>query len=226
MDASTRINADFDRAVVDRPEQAVWVGSPLRGVTRRMLDRVGGEVARATSLVRYAPHSRFAQHVHGGGEEILVLEGVFDDEYGSYPAGVYLRNPRGTRHAPHSESGCLLLVKLHQFAASDDTRLCLDTAVGKWIPAGVPNVMMQRLHVHGDEQVSLERWAPGSDCVRAVPEGGEELYLLEGSLGDALLGADAHYPAGTWLRSPPAPARRVHSAEGCLLYRKTGHLPI
>lgn len=225
METSTRINADFDRAVIDRPEQAVWVGSPLPGVTRRMLDRVGGEVARATSLVRYAPRSHFDPHVHGGGEEILVLEGVFGDEYGHYPAGTYLRNPRGTRHAPYSEPGCLLLVKLHQFAENDDTQLRLDTTDGKWIPADVPNVTMQRLHEYGAEQVSLERWAPGSDVVRGIPKGGEELYILEGSLEGTLSNADDRYPVGTWLRSPMAPTQHLHSTEGCLLYRKTGHLP-
>jgi hypothetical protein len=31
-----------------------------------------------------------------GGEEILVLDGVFQDEQGSYPAGSWLRNPAGS----------------------------------------------------------------------------------------------------------------------------------
>ncbi|GAL13613.1 hypothetical protein JCM19233_4618 [Vibrio astriarenae] len=52
------------------------------------LDRVGGEVARATSIVRYKPNSAFSPHTHDGGEEFFVLEGVFSDEHGDYPQGV------------------------------------------------------------------------------------------------------------------------------------------
>lgn len=221
MDDSTRINADFDRVVIERPEQAVWVDSPLPGVTRRMLDRVGGEVARATSLVRYAPNSRFDPHVHGGGEEILVLDGVFGDEAGHYPAGSYLRNPRGSRHAPYSGPGCLLLVKLHQFAADDAVQICHDTGTGDWEPGDAPGIERQWLHRHGREQVTLERWRAGSSVDRMAPPGGEELFVIEGELGEAA----ARYPAGTWLRNPAGTPRALTSTAGCKLYRKTGHLP-
>jgi len=63
-----------------------------------MLDRIGEEVAQATSIVRYAAGSHFDRHVHDGGEEILVPHGVFSDEYGDYPAGAYVRNPPGASH--------------------------------------------------------------------------------------------------------------------------------
>ena len=79
------------------------------GVDRRPLDRIGEEVARATSIVRYAPGSRFSAHTHGGGEEFIVLDGVFQDEHGDYPPGTYVRNPPGTRHTPGSEPGRLPL---------------------------------------------------------------------------------------------------------------------
>ena len=95
-----RLNADFSKRVVIRPDDYEWVASPMPGVERMMLDRIGDEVARATSLVRYAPNSRFSAHVHGGGEEFLVLEGTFADEHGQYPAGTYIRNPIGTGHTP------------------------------------------------------------------------------------------------------------------------------
>jgi anti-sigma factor ChrR (cupin superfamily) len=88
-----------------RPSDACWQPSPLPGVQRWMLDRVGDEVARATSLVRYEPGSRFERHAHGGGEEILVLEGVLSDEIGDYVCGTYLRNPPGSAHEPHSRRG-------------------------------------------------------------------------------------------------------------------------
>ena len=75
------VNADFSRRVVVRPDDYEWVDSPMPGVERMMLDRVGEESARATSLVRYAPNSSFSQHVHSGGEEFYVLEGEFADEH-------------------------------------------------------------------------------------------------------------------------------------------------
>src|SRR6516164_2585646 len=79
------INADFSKRVAVHAARLPWVPSPMKGVDRRMLDRVGDEVARATSIVRYAPHSHFSPHTHGGGEEFLVLEGVFQDEHGDFP---------------------------------------------------------------------------------------------------------------------------------------------
>ncbi len=100
-----------------------------------MLDRVGDEVARATSLVRYAANSQFTPHVHGGGEEFFVLEGTFGDEHQQYPAGTYVRNPIGTRHTPHvGADGCVILVKLHQFSEHDDTQLVIDTCASSWRP--------------------------------------------------------------------------------------------
>ncbi|SFU52592.1 cupin domain-containing protein [Nitrosospira multiformis] len=91
-----RINDDLSQPVIVQAGKMDWRPSPAPGVDRRMLFRIGGEVARATSIVRYAPGSVFPRHTHGGGEEILVLDGVFQDEHGDYPAGSYLRNPPGT----------------------------------------------------------------------------------------------------------------------------------
>ena len=106
-----QLNADFSQRALIRPTDSPWVASPMPGVERRMLDRIGDEVARATSIVRYAPGSHFDRHVHDGGEEILVLEGVFSDEHGDYPAGTWLRSPDGSAHQPYSETGCLIWVK-------------------------------------------------------------------------------------------------------------------
>lgn len=81
-----------------------------------------GEVARATSIVRYSPGSRFSPHEHGGGEEFLVLEGVFSDEHGDDGPGTYVRNPVGSAHAPFSAAGCTILVKLRQMDPADQSR--------------------------------------------------------------------------------------------------------
>ena len=117
------LNADFSQRVAVHAARLPWVASPIAGVDRRMLDRIGEEVARATSIVRYAPASRFSAHTHGGGEEFLVLDGVFQDEHGDYPAGSYVRNPPTSRHTPGSASGCILFVKLWQFDLEDRTKV-------------------------------------------------------------------------------------------------------
>jgi len=88
----------------DRTQLRIVTPSPIPGVDRRMLDRIGDAVARATSIVRYAPHSHFSAHTHGGGEEFLVLDGVFQDEHGDYlsePLGVVRPVPIGDVDRPH-----------------------------------------------------------------------------------------------------------------------------
>src|SRR5271157_1852727 len=157
------LNADFSQRVVVHAARLAWVASPMAGVERRMLDRIGDEVARATSIVRYAPGSNFSPHTHGGGEEFFVLEGVFQDEHGEFPAGSYVRNPPTTRHTPGSVPGCTLFVKLWQFDLSDRTQVRIDTATMRYQPAiGRPGVALIPLFCDGCEDVRLERWAPGA----------------------------------------------------------------
>ena len=110
------IFADLTEAAFADTEAMAWLTSPSPGVERKPLDRDGGEVARATSVVRYAAGSRFSPHRHERGEEFLVLDGVFADEHGRYPAGSYVRNPPGSAHAPFSDEGCTILVKVGHLA--------------------------------------------------------------------------------------------------------------
>lgn len=215
------VNTDFATRVVIRPEDRQWILSPAGGVERVMLDRIGDEVARATSLVRYAPGSAFPEHVHGGGEEILVLEGVFADEHGEYPAGTYLRNPTGTRHRPRSDAGCLLFVKLWQFQPGDDEQKVVPTSAGAWSPGLVDGLSVMPLHQYGTEGVALVRWAPGTAFHRHQHWSGEEILVLDGVFEDE----HGAYPAGSWLRSPHGSQHTPFSATGCLIYVKTGHLP-
>lgn len=215
------INADLTSRAVMRAEDAIWAPSPLPGVERRMLDRDGDEVARATSIVRYSAGSRFSRHVHGGGEEFLVLDGIFSDAHGSYPKGTYVRNPPGSAHAPWSDPGCTLFVKLRQFAADDTAHVVIDTTRATWLPGLVEGLTVLPLHGHGTEQVSLVRWAPGTRFQRHRHYGGEEVLVLEGVFADE----HGSYPAGTWLRSPSMSEHRPFSEEGCLIYVKVGHLP-
>jgi anti-sigma factor ChrR (cupin superfamily) len=215
-----RLNADFDQRVVLRPDARRWVDSPMPGVERQMLDRIGEEVARATTIVRYAPGSRFSEHVHGGGEEFLVLEGTFSDETGDFPVGSYVRNPVGSAHAPHSADGCTILVKLHQFDPADQTRVSVRTRDAGFVPGLVPGLTVLPLHQWGTESVALVRWAPGTRFQPHQHFGGEEIFVLEGTFEDE----HGQYPAGTWMRSPHGSIHTPFSEHGCLIYVKTGHL--
>lgn len=216
-----RINADFAARVVVDTEALDWVPSPMAGVERRMLDRLGDEVARATSLVRYAPGSAFSAHTHGGGEEFLVLEGTFEDEYGRYPAGSYVRNPVGSSHVPAAPDGCVLFVKLWQMHPDDQTFVRTDTRSATFVDdPDVPGVARLPLHAFGDEQVRLSRLAPGTVMPTHAHPGGEEVLVLEGTLADE----NGTYGPGTWLRLPPGSRHAPRSETGCLLYVKLGHL--
>lgn len=215
-----RLNADFEQRVVLRPEARRWVDSPMPGVERQMLDRIGEEVARATTIVRYAPGSRFSEHVHGGGGEFLVLEGTFSDETGDFPTGCYVRNPVGSAHAPHSADGCTILVKLHQFDPADQTRVSVQTRDAGFVPGLVPGLTVLPLHQWGTESVALVRWAPGTRFQPHQHFGGEEIFVLEGTFEDE----HGQYPSGTWMRSPHGSIHTPFSEQGCLIYVKTGHL--
>ena len=180
------INADFSRRIVIATDEMPWIPSPQAGVDRRLLDRIGGEVARATSLVRYAPASAFPAHDHALGEEFLVLNGIFSDEHGDYPAGTYVRNPPRSRHTPRTAPGCTILVKLRQMALSEHDRIVMDTASAKWEQTDEPGLARLPLYRAPDsaEQVMLERLEAGThDSVMDCPDG-EEIFVLSGDLVD------------------------------------------
>jgi anti-sigma factor ChrR (cupin superfamily) len=215
------VNADLAERAVSFADEAEWVASPMAGVVRRMLERDGDEVARATSVVRYRPRSRFERHEHALGEEFLVLEGTFSDEHGDYPAGTYVRNPPGSGHAPWSESGCVLFVKLRQFHPDDRERVVVDTSAAEWFPGIVKGIAVMPLHGFGSERVSLVRWAANTRFTGHAHPGGEEIFVLDGAVEDE----EGRYQAGSWLRNPRGSAHMPFSLEGCLLYVKIGHLP-
>lgn len=215
------LNADFTQRAIVHAARIDWVPSPMPGVERRMLDRIGDEVARATSIVRYAPGSRFSSHRHGGGEEFLVLEGVFQDEHGDYPEGYYVRNPPNSRHSPGSETGCVLFVKLWQFEPEDRTHVRIDTRDMPYVPdPNRPGVEVMPLFRDTHEDVRLERWQPLT-MLSASDAGGVELLVLEGGFR---LG-DEDFSRYSWLRLPPGDRVGVQSgARGCTVWVKSGHL--
>jgi anti-sigma factor ChrR (cupin superfamily) len=210
-----RLNADFGQRVVMRASEAAWTPSPAPGVERRMLDRIGGEVARATSIVRYAPGSRFPEHAHEGGEEFLVLEGVFSDSSGDFPAGAYVRNPPGTAHAPWTEPGCVLFVKLRQMRPDDCALVRIDTTRHGWIVEGERRRML--LFEGPGEKVELRAWPVGASEPLDNPKG-LEVLVLAGGFEDA----QGRYVAGDWLRLPPGMDLAMRTASGCRAFIKTG----
>ena len=169
------LNADFSKRVIVHGE---WMESPMPGIDRRMLDRIGGETARTTTIVRYAPQSSFSPHVHDGGEEFIVLEGVFQDEHGDYPAGSYIRNPPTSSHTPSSELGCVIFVKLWQFDLADRTPVKINmNKIGSIISAERPGVLIIPLFQDDRETVQLETWAPDPTITMDTPDGAELLVL-------------------------------------------------
>jgi anti-sigma factor ChrR (cupin superfamily) len=215
-----QLNADFGRRAVVHAAGMPWLASPVPGVERRMLDRIGGEVARATSIVRYAPDSRFSAHTHDGGEEFLVLDGVFQDEHGDYPVGSYVRNPPTSRHTPGSAAGCTILVKLWQFEPDDRTPVRVDSRRKAFNPvSGRPGVSALALFRDANENVRLERWAPGEH--RLVDPGGIELLVLDGGFSED----GETFAPQSWLRLPNGATLRATVGEsGCTVWIKTGHL--
>lgn len=216
-----KINADITvRASVDSASLD-WAPSPLPGVERRMLERDGDEVARVTSLVRYARGSRFFGHTHTGGEEFLVLEGTFSDDHGDFPAGTYVRNPIGSSHVPHSDDGCLIFVKLWWMHPDDQAFVRIDTTdESLWHAAYIAGVDAMDLHDFGEESDALYRLAKGAVLPARDLPGGEEIFVLEGMCRDE----KGTYAEGAWLRTPIGAAPALHTDSGCRLYVKRGHL--
>ena len=217
------LNSDFSKSVVVHTAAMQWQSSPGAGVWRKRLELRGtAESGRVTSIVRYDPGSRFPPHEHPDGEEILVLEGIFADEHGTYPAGTYLLNPEGFRHAPRSEEGCVLLVKLRQYLGNDRSHRVVDSNTAAWqrsAPSGREVLPLYEEAGH-PESMRLVRLGPGTRVPEHDHPGGEEVYVMAGTLADA----QGTYGQGTWLRFPDGSRHQPFSDEGCTLYVKVGHL--
>jgi hypothetical protein len=199
-----RINDELSKPVFVHSAKMDWIASPSAGVDRRMLFRIGGEVARATSVVRYARSSAFPRHTHGGGEEVLVLEGVFQDEHGDYPAGTYFRNPPGTSHVPASKDGCTIFVRLWQFRDKDRTPVVRRPGQGQQVEPRTGAIRATVLFDDGHEAVRLEEWKP-DETVEVANTRGLEFFVLSGTvkIGSEVLEAQSwgRLPAGVELNA-------------------------
>ena len=216
------LNTNFSERAVVNTAIAAWVQSPEPLVQRRLIERDGGEVARATSIVRYQAGASFKPHCHDLGEEIFVIEGIFSDELGDYGPGTYLKNPPGSTHAPYSKNGCLLFVKLRHLKLDDQERVVINTRNATWYPGMVAGLSVQPLYEHGTQHTALVRWAPGTFFNPHRHYGGEEIFVVDGVFEDE----HGRYPAGSWLRNPHMSQHQPFSREGCTIFVKTGHLPV
>ncbi len=205
-----RINADFTQRVAVHFDQTEWVASPAAGVERKMLDRIGDEVARATTIVRFAPGSAFAAHTHDGGEEYLVLDGVFQDETGDFPVGSYVRNPPTSSHTPSASQGATILVKLHQFDPNDRTTVRRSINSADHVP----------LFKDDHETVEMRSWPPGQ-VVPIDPPGGAEVFVIDGGFAEQ----GEEFARWDWLRLPPGTRTELRAGpDGARVWMKSGHL--
>jgi hypothetical protein len=201
-----------------------WAPSPSGSVWRKRVHLVGPpESGQVTSIVRYEPRSTFPAHDHPEGEEIFVLEGVFSDEHGDWPAGTYLLNPEGFRHEPFSQPGCVLFVKLRQFPGRARHHIVLDTGALAWKPGPVPGVASKLLYAQAGfpDTTRLEQWQAQTDPGEVSWDQGAEFFVLDGEFTDEA----GTYASGCWLRLPQGSRHHPRSEPGCTLYIKRAGLP-
>ena len=215
-----QLNTDYSERIVLHADEIVWTQSPMQGVMRKLLERNGAEAAKATSIVRYEPGSSFSLHTHDLGEEILVLDGVFEDETGHYGAGSYIKNPPGSSHQPGSSSGCTLFVKLRYMDPDDNERVVVQSNTASWYQGLVPGLTVLPLAEYATTHTALVRWAPNTIFKPHRHFGGEEIYVIKGVFEDE----HGSYPAGSWIRSPHMSMHSPYTQAGCEIFVKTGHL--
>lgn len=215
------LNMDFSQRIVIDTQQTEWQQSPMSGVMRKRLAREEKESGHATSIVRYDAGASFTRHTHPLGEEILVLEGVFSDETGDFPAGSYIRNPPDSAHTPFSKRGCTLFVKLDQFAKDDQQTVRINTQKTPWLP-GQGGLQVMPLHSYEGESTALVKWPAGEHFLTHQHFGGEEILVLSGCFMDE----HGEYPALSWIRSPHRSVHNPFVKEETVIWVKTGHLPL
>lgn len=215
------LNMNFDIRLAIETQSEPWQASPSSTVWRKPLEREAKESGHTTSVVKYEAGASFKQHSHPLGEEIFVLEGVFSDEHGDYPAGTYIRNPPGSKHSPFSKEGCVILVKLNQFDKRDLEEVRVNTNTSPWLQ-GQGGLQVMPLHQFDHESAALVKW-PANEVFKPHRHfGGEEIFVLSGTFKDE----HGSYPQGTWLRSPHMSQHHPFVEEETVILVKTGHLPV
>jgi len=217
-----KLNSDLTVRASFNINDLEWEGSPCAGVQRLRLEADDDKppVERVTTVVRFAPQSAFSGHVHDGGEEFLVLEGTFSDQHADYPPGYYVRNPKGTGHAPHSDEGCTILVKLWQMHPEDKKQIAINTHDKNLWKKDDNFGEVLPLFDADYESVCMMRWPTGMKITNQSFTAGVEYFVINGSFSDD----DGKYHKGSWLRLPASSTQNITVNESCLVFRKTGHL--
>ncbi len=218
-----QLHADRSKPALVHGGTLPWLASPEPGVERKLLERLGGEVAVASSIVRYAPGSRFKPHAHALGEEFLVLSGTFSDEHGHYPVGTYVRNPPGSSHSPFSDEGCTIFVKLRQMQPAQASHVVVTPTQRSWTASRCATGFQHAvLYEDPLETVRLVRLDAGCTIPAHLVPGGAELLVLQGTV--SLQNAGQTWEPWSWARQPATAQPAMHSADGALLWVKQGHL--
>ena len=213
------LNMDFSQVACVLTDEQQWITSPADGVSRIPLEREAAESGHTTSFVKFEPDSFFPEHTHPHGEEIYVLEGVFSDENGDYPAGSYIRNPPGSRHKPFTKEGCTLFVKLEQFQRGDNAHVVILAKDQQW-QQGIGNLKVLSLHAFNTESTALVLWPENEVFQPHTHWGGEEIVVISGNFIDEF----GEYPRGSWIRSPHMSKHFPRVEEETLILVKVGHL--
>jgi len=191
-----------------------WTPSPAAGVWRKRCYLDGSkEKGAVTSVVRYDEGSVFPTHEHPEGEELFVLEGVFSDAHGDHPAGTFVLNPPGSSHAPRSEDGCKLFVRLRQYDGTE--RVCIDTHdESLWTPHIIyDGINVLELRVDEDWSYTMMRLAAGARVEEIDVPHGKEIFVVDGHLQDG----DHSLAAGAWVRYAPGSTHSLRAFEGATL---------
>ncbi len=215
----SKLNMNFKEKVIIDTMSMQWTQSPKKGVQRKRLEVEDVESGHVTSIVKYDSGSSFNEHLHHGGEEILVLKGTFSDETGDYKAGTYIRNPPGSSHTPFSHDGCIIFVKLHQMQKSGENNLAINTNKITFVKSDAVGHSSYSLYHSKFESVALEKLITKTQLELEVNSSGYELLLLEGSLS---LDNEKINPL-TWVRLPEG-KYKINAHTTCTFWSKQGHL--
>jgi len=215
-----KFNDDISQRVALNSSTLPWIDLSPSCIQSKLLEQHADEFAKTTSIVRYEENTQIGTQTYPLGQEILILEGDYDEGDGAYGAGTYIKNPPNTSHTIRSKSGCTLFVKNNYLTLEDKQRTVLETQSANWFQGLVTGLTVLPLAEFGTKHTALVRWAPETRFNPHRHFGGEEILVLEGIFEDEF----GKYPAGTWIRSPHMSGHHPFSVEGCLILVMTGHL--
>ena len=215
------INDDIRKKVVVHPRNKQWTAEHSGMCETLYLDLVDKVKPVATKLVRISPSSILPPEMIGGGKEVLVLEGTYNDQRGEYPTGSYMRFPPGTKQEAFTDKGCLLFVKTWQFEPTDRKRVNIDAFRAEMKrPRKRQGVVLQQLYSDYREDVRIEHWERNHRLVIHQCNG-LEVLLLSGEFFEP----SASYKPLSWVRLPPGrPLKVVVGDQGVRVLIKESHL--